>query len=96
MRQDTKTLDSFQQIATGLCVASHCDFDGGCECMCQCSCTLEEGMCTHELIVGSRGDSDVFVRSSLVDMYAQCGSMDDAQRVFNKSIHLQTWSVELP
>ncbi len=23
--------------------------------MCQCSCTLEEAMCTHELIVGSGG-----------------------------------------
>ncbi len=96
MGQDTKALDSFQQIATGLCVASHCDFGGGCECMCQCSCTLEEGMCTHELVVGSGWDSDVFVGSSLVDMYTQRGSMDDAQRVFNKSIHLEMWSIELP
>jgi hypothetical protein len=30
MGQDTKALDSFQQIATGLCVASHSDFGGGC------------------------------------------------------------------
>jgi hypothetical protein len=96
MGQDTKALDSFQQIAIGLCVASHCDFGGGCECMCQCSCTIEEGMCTHELIVGSGWDSDVFLGSSLVDIYTQCGSMDDAQRVFNKSIHIEMWSVELP
>jgi pentatricopeptide repeat protein len=25
-----------------------------------------------------------FVGNSLVDMYAKCGSLDDAQRVFNK------------
>ncbi|CAK9213961.1 unnamed protein product [Sphagnum jensenii] len=35
-------------------------------------------------IVQSRCESDVFVGSSLVDMYAKCGSMEDAARVFNK------------
>jgi hypothetical protein len=29
-------------------------------------------------------ESDVFVGSGLIDMYAKCGSMGDALRVFNK------------
>ncbi|CAN5962314.1 unnamed protein product [Sphagnum jensenii] len=44
---------------------------------------LEEGRRAHERIIQSRCESDVFVRSSLVDMYAKCGSMEDACRVFN-------------
>ncbi|KAH9536459.1 hypothetical protein CY35_16G000400 [Sphagnum magellanicum] len=44
---------------------------------------LEEGRRTHERIIQSRCESDVFVRNSLVDMYAKCGSMEDACRVFN-------------
>ncbi|KAH9544539.1 hypothetical protein CY35_13G126800 [Sphagnum magellanicum] len=45
---------------------------------------LEEGRRTHERIIQSRCESDVFVRSSLIDMYAKCGSMEEASRVFNK------------
>jgi hypothetical protein len=29
-------------------------------------------------------ESDVFVGSGLIDMYAKCGSMGDALRIFNK------------
>jgi pentatricopeptide repeat protein len=46
--------------------------------------SLDEGSCVHEQIVESSCESDDFVRSSLVDMYAKCGSMEDAQRVFNR------------
>jgi pentatricopeptide repeat protein len=44
---------------------------------------LEEGRRAHEQIIRSRCESDFFVRNSLVDMYAKCGSMEDACRVFN-------------
>jgi pentatricopeptide repeat protein len=44
---------------------------------------LEEGRCAHEQIMQSGWDSDFFVGSSLVDMYAKCGSMEDAWKVFN-------------
>ncbi len=44
---------------------------------------LEEGRCVHE-IIESGWDSDVFVVNSSVDMYAKCGSMEDAQRVLNE------------
>ncbi|CAM6044111.1 unnamed protein product [Sphagnum compactum] len=45
---------------------------------------LEEGKCAHQQIIQSGCESHPFVISSLVDMYAKCGSMEDAQRVFNK------------
>jgi pentatricopeptide repeat protein len=45
---------------------------------------LEEGRCIHEHIIQRGYESDLFVGSSLVDMYAKCGSIMDAQSVFNK------------
>jgi pentatricopeptide repeat protein len=55
---------------------------------------LQEGRCTHEQIIESGWESDVFVGSSLVDMYAKCGSMEDAERVFNKMLSrdVVTWT----
>ncbi|CAK9234682.1 unnamed protein product [Sphagnum troendelagicum] len=44
---------------------------------------LEEGRRVHEQITQSSCESDVFVGNSLIDMYAKCGSMEDAWRVFN-------------
>jgi pentatricopeptide repeat protein len=43
---------------------------------------VEVGRHVHEQIIQSGCESDVFVRSSLVDMYAKCGSLEDALRVF--------------
>jgi pentatricopeptide repeat protein len=45
---------------------------------------LEEGRRAHEQIIRSSCESDVFVGSSLVDIYAKCGSTEDAERVFHK------------
>ncbi len=45
---------------------------------------LEESRCAREQIIQSGWDSDVFVENSLVDIYAKCGSMEDAKRVFNE------------
>jgi pentatricopeptide repeat protein len=58
---------------------------------------LEEGRHVHEQIIESGWDSDVFVGSSLVDMYAKCGNMDDACGVFNKlpSCNVVTWNAIL-
>jgi pentatricopeptide repeat protein len=58
---------------------------------------LEEGRCVHKQIVESGCESDVFVGSSLVDMYAKCGSMEDAAKVFNKmtSRDVVSWSAML-
>jgi len=45
-------------------------------------------------MVGSQIREDVYVVNSLVDMYAKCGSMEDAWRVFNKmpSQNMVTWT----
>jgi pentatricopeptide repeat protein len=56
--------------------------------------TLEEGRCVHKQIIECGWDSDVFVCNSLVDMYAKCGSIEEAWRVFNKmpSQDVVTWT----
>ncbi|CAM6127849.1 unnamed protein product [Calypogeia fissa] len=45
---------------------------------------LEEGKRVHAQIMQSGCESDIFVGNSLVDMYTKSGSIDDAQRVFDK------------
>ncbi len=42
---------------------------------------IEEGMCVHQQIIQSGLETNVFVGSSLVDMYAKCGSIEDARKV---------------
>ncbi len=58
---------------------------------------IEEGRRAHEQIIRSGWDSNVFVKNSLVDMYANCGSLEDAWRVFNKmpSQDVVTWNAIL-
>jgi pentatricopeptide repeat protein len=58
---------------------------------------LEEGRRVHQQIIQSGLESDVFVGSSLVDMYAKCGSIEDACRVFHKmpSRDVVTWNAML-
>ncbi len=55
---------------------------------------VEEGRYAHELLFQSGCYSDVFVGNNLVDMYAECGSVEDAQIVFNKmpSKDTVTWT----
>eukprot|EP01018_Ginkgo_biloba_P030291 Gb_23126 [translate_table: standard] len=45
---------------------------------------IEDGMEIHYDIIRSGFESDVFVGSALIDMYAKCGRVDDAQKVFDK------------
>eukprot|EP01018_Ginkgo_biloba_P031792 Gb_15843 [translate_table: standard] len=45
---------------------------------------LQLGKVVHEDIIRSGFESDVFVGSALVDMYAKCGSIENACRVFDK------------
>jgi pentatricopeptide repeat protein len=45
---------------------------------------LREGEEIHEDIIRSGCMSDVFLGSSLIDMYAKCGSIDDACKVFSR------------
>eukprot|EP01018_Ginkgo_biloba_P031739 Gb_11664 [translate_table: standard] len=45
---------------------------------------LEHGKVVHEYIISSGFQFDVFVGSALVDMYAKCGSLEDACQVFDQ------------
>jgi pentatricopeptide repeat protein len=45
---------------------------------------LQEAKCVHKQVIQCGCESDAFVRTSLVDIYAKCGSMEDALRVFKK------------
>ncbi len=56
--------------------------------------TLEDARLVHKQLIQTACESCVFVGSSLVDMYAKCGSTEDAWRVFNKmpSENVVTWS----
>jgi pentatricopeptide repeat protein len=51
---------------------------------CASMVAIEEGRRVHQDMIQSGLESDVFVGSSLVKMYAKCGNMEDAWRVFNK------------
>eukprot|EP01018_Ginkgo_biloba_P013167 Gb_21056 [translate_table: standard] len=45
---------------------------------------LEQGIKIHEEIIRNGLQSDVFVESALVDMYAKCGNTERARNVFDK------------
>jgi hypothetical protein len=60
-----------------------------------CLGTLEDSKLVHEqLCQNAPYKSDVLVGSNLVDMYANCGCIEDSCRVFNKipSWHVVTWT----
>lgn len=45
---------------------------------------IEHGIQVHSLVIKSNFDSHLFVGSSLVDMYAKAGQIQEARRVFDK------------
>eukprot|EP01018_Ginkgo_biloba_P013166 Gb_21057 [translate_table: standard] len=45
---------------------------------------LEQGMEIHEKIITKGFQSDAFVESGLVDMYAKCGNIEKARNLFDK------------
>ncbi|KAJ7538126.1 hypothetical protein O6H91_11G035200 [Diphasiastrum complanatum] len=49
---------------------------------------LEEGRRIHAHAIEKGYESDMFVQNCLLDMYAKCGSIEDACRVFNSSFKL--------
>jgi pentatricopeptide repeat protein len=55
----------------------------------------EEGRQVHKQVTPSGWESNVCVGSSLVDIYAKCGSMDEAWRVFHKmpTCNVVSWNV---
>ncbi|KAL5541555.1 hypothetical protein UlMin_009265 [Ulmus minor] len=55
---------------------------------------FELGRSVHALAVKACVEGNIFVGSSLVDMYGKCGSINDARRVFNEMSkrNLITWN----
>ncbi|GLT68319.1 hypothetical protein SLA2020_405650 [Shorea laevis] len=49
-----------------------------------CSGSLENGKELHKYIIESNMESDLSVSNALMDMYAKCGSMGDANDVFRR------------
>ncbi|KAH9540911.1 hypothetical protein CY35_14G031200 [Sphagnum magellanicum] len=91
--QGQKALELFQQMQQQGVRPNSVTFVGVLN-ACASMVAYEEGRSVHEQIIQSGCESDVFVGSSLVDMYTKCGSLEDAQRVFNimPSRDVVTWS----
>lgn len=55
---------------------------------------LDQGKLVHAHIVTKGSESDMFVGSMLIDMYAKCGSLEDACMVFETLVkqNVVTWS----
>ncbi|XP_057825115.2 putative pentatricopeptide repeat-containing protein At5g08490 [Cryptomeria japonica] len=49
---------------------------------------LQRGKEIHDYIIKRDLDSDVFVTSAIIDMYAKCGSLQDACQIFEKTSKL--------
>lgn len=60
-------------IVTYLCILKACSNDGA----------LKQGMVLHEDIIVNNAENDVMVANTLIDMYAKCGCLEEARRVFD-------------
>jgi pentatricopeptide repeat protein len=94
--QGQKAMELFQEMQLEGVPPSPVTFVGFLN-ACASVLALEEGRCAHEQIVQSGCESDIFVQSSLIDMYAKCGSMEEAWSVFKKmpSCHAVGWTAML-
>ncbi|CAK9202979.1 unnamed protein product [Sphagnum troendelagicum] len=92
--QGQKALELFQQMQQEGVQSDPVTFVGVLN-ACASMAALEEGRHAHEQIIQSGYESVAFVGNSLIDMYAKCGSMEDAKRVFNKlpSRDVVSWNV---
>jgi pentatricopeptide repeat protein len=86
--QGQKTLELFQQMQQQGVQPNSVTFVGVLK-ACANLAVIEEFRCVHQQIIQSGLESDVFVGSSLVDMYAKCGSIEDARKVL-KDCHTST------
>jgi pentatricopeptide repeat protein len=94
--QGQKALELFQQMQQEGVRPDSVTFVGVLN-ACASVVAIEEGRCVHRQIIQNGLESDIFVGNSLVDMYAKCGSIGDAWRVFNKmpSRDVVTWNAIL-
>lgn len=80
--QEQKALALFQQMQQEGVQPDAATFVGALN-ACASVVALEEGQHVHKQIIENGFQSDISVSSSLIDMYAKCGSIEDAQNVFN-------------
>ncbi|XP_071685838.1 pentatricopeptide repeat-containing protein At3g62890-like [Rutidosis leptorrhynchoides] len=52
---------------------------------CIAGCSIFEGKEIHDHVVKMGFDSDIYVRNNLINMYAVCGDLMDARKVFDES-----------
>eukprot|EP01018_Ginkgo_biloba_P026225 Gb_06173 [translate_table: standard] len=45
---------------------------------------LQQGKQIHNYVIRNEFESDIFVESALIDMYAKCGKIENAHKVFDK------------
>ncbi len=81
--QEQKAMELFQQMQCRGVAPDRVTFVGLLH-ACARVAVLKDGKQIHEQIIQSGFESDLFVASSLIDMYAKCGSIEDAQRVFDR------------
>eukprot|EP01018_Ginkgo_biloba_P037964 Gb_20910 [translate_table: standard] len=64
---------------------------------CASLAAMELGKEIHSVIIKSAFETDVSVGNALISMYSECGSIDDASKVFNKlpSHNIVSWNAML-
>jgi len=77
-----KTLELFQQMQRERVKQNPVNFIGVVN-ACASKLALDMGRHVHEQIMKCGHESNIFVANSLIDMYAKCGSIEDAEKVFN-------------
>ncbi|KAJ7299040.1 hypothetical protein O6H91_Y317700 [Diphasiastrum complanatum] len=77
-----KALELFWHMQQGLVQPNSVTFVAALN-ACASVAALNEGKLVHAKAIRSGLDADSFVGNCLVDMYAKCGSIEDACRVFN-------------
>ncbi|KAH8950713.1 hypothetical protein BDL97_10G099700 [Sphagnum fallax] len=94
--QGQKALDLFQRMKQEEVQPDPVTFVGVLN-ACAIIGAIEEGRCIHAHTIQSGCDSDGYVATSLIDMYAKCGSLEDAQKVFNKmpAHNIASWNAML-
>eukprot|EP01018_Ginkgo_biloba_P018926 Gb_05127 [translate_table: standard] len=83
--QDEQALHMFRQMQLAGMVPTQFTFSSVLS-ACANLAILEYGKQVHACTVRFRLDSNVFVESALVDMYAKCGSLRYARQVFDKMV----------
>eukprot|EP01018_Ginkgo_biloba_P009699 Gb_23924 [translate_table: standard] len=61
---------------------------------CSSTAALKRGKLVHVSVIKAGYESDIFVGNALIDMYAKCGRVEDACKVFEKMANrdLVTWN----